>query len=501
VEALLNTRAGRIAAVYAIVLIHVVDTSIANVALYSIANDLRFDPYAGQWVVTAFGVGMAAAIPFVPRLTAWLGPRCALSCMLLVSALSIAWCGAADGFQSIVAARAVQGVTSGAVVLLCQRLLLAYVGADRRAFGLGLWTSAIAIAPVLGPFLSATVIHSLSWRWLFIGQLPLLAICAVCIRNEFAVRREGTDPTPSLGLFLCFASTLLAIQLLGERWISPDAVGMPGADTLLVAAIASGAACVWILKRLGQRLFNWSILLRLRFLRPTATGATVNGLALLNGIIYPLWLQTEFGMDILDLAKILAAGGLVAGGLSPLLGRVQRKSSYPLLVLSGLVCIAVSFVCCARLQPGASFAMLMLPRVLLGLGIGLCSPLGYLAVADLHSEQVLEANSLGMFARAILGNMIVLIGADSIGRSASSAYESLVASGFAPGCCGASALEPGTNLVALAQQWSLTAAMHLAYTACALGAAALAAIWVVQIARQSLFTSSIHGSLNAPQKT
>ena len=278
----------RIAALYLITLIHVVDSSIANMAVLSISSDLRFHPHQGQWIITAFGIGLAAAVPFVTRWTDWLGTRAALGWALLASASAMLACALASNLVDIVVARFVQGMFSGVAVLLCQRQLMAELGTNRRAFALGLWTSAIAIAPVIGPFFGAVVIQQLSWRWIFLLQLPLLGLSAACIAQALGLRRTGDKAAPSMALFGTVALAMGALLVSIDQLLAGDG---HVAAFLMACALVATFACRALLHREGQSLFNWALFTHGNYARSMGTVATLNGLAMLNGLIYPLWLQ------------------------------------------------------------------------------------------------------------------------------------------------------------------------------------------------------------------
>jgi MFS transporter, DHA2 family, multidrug resistance protein len=433
------------------------------------AIDLCVDPLDGQWIIVAFGLGMAAAIPFAPGLVAWLGPRAAFTAVLCVSVLAIAWCGVASSFVQVVASRGLQGVTSGCVVLLCQRLFMAEVGEQRRAFGLGLWSSAIAIAPVAGPFVGALAIEWLSWRALFLGQVPVLVACALLLGSELSVRITGQAPAPRALHALSLGLALLLVQL------GMDAVMSIGeTDSLLTVGYFAGAAlsCAVLfasLSRAHARLFDWSLLADRSFVVHTVLGAGLNGLVMLTSLIYPLWLQTELGLGVLDVAQVLAAGGVIGGTLSPLIGRMKKKELFPLLVSAGFVLFVLSFWLSTRLDHGSSRFDLSLPRVLLGFGIACCSPLGFLAVAKLEQKRVLEANSLGMFARAIVGNAVVLIGSEGIRVLIARYREHAIADGYGANLLGKA--EPSVRaLSAMLSSAATTHAMHMVFGFCAAAA-------------------------------
>lgn len=420
----------RVLAVYVILLIHVMDTSIANVALLSITTDLRMDAYDGHWIVTAFGVGMAGVIPFVPKIVEWLGAATALTVVLATSALSIALCGLGDSFGVLVLSRFLQGASSGGVVLLAQRLMLGYVGPSRRAYGMALWTSAISIAPVLGPFLGAAVIGFLNWRWLFIGQVPLLLAASVFIADEFSLRIQADTTRPDGLPPLLFCSAMLCMEFGLSEALH---VGTSG-GSLALLCLAAVPTLLFLLRfrlsRSATTLFDWSLLRNSAFRGYIANAAALGAISVSTAIVYTLWLQVQLDLATLDVARVLAAGGLVAGGLTPFIGKIKRRTWFPLLICMGLLCFIESLYLCTRLTVSASLFDLVLPRVLAGLGTALCSPAGYMAISTLDSTRILQANSLGMYLRTMSSSVLVLLSAEGARRVAAFVSELELANGF-----------------------------------------------------------------------
>lgn len=449
-----------ILAAYLILLVHVIDTSITNVVLVPITTDLMIDAYDGHWMISAFGVGMAGVIPFVPKLVEWLGDAAALSAVLALSILSIALCGAADSLCILVVSRFLQGVSSGAVVLLMQKLMMKYVGPERRAFGLALWGSAISLAPVLGPFIGAVTIGYFNWRWLFFGQLPILVLAAMVIKDEFSIRiaNRGRHLRPAPVLLFCGA--MLSLEAGLDELISIDPAGMDKAAFLLSAVVLLLGVLQVMLKRANASLFNWWLLRDRVYRCYTGNAATLGAVSVGTSLVYTLWLQMQLDLAILDVAKVLSSGGLLAGTLSLAIGRMKRKDLFPWFIGAGLVSLMMSYLLCTRLNASASMFDLVLPRVLAGLGTGLCSPSGFMAVSGLDASKVLPANSLGMFIRTMFSTLLLVLSSGAARQLEMFFSQTSLANGFGTPLDGAASAASAQATHGLLLRMSGTDAMH-----------------------------------------
>ncbi|QJE03666.1 multidrug efflux MFS transporter (plasmid) [Massilia forsythiae] len=453
----------RLLAAYLILLVHVMDTSIANVALLSVTNNLMIDAYDGYWMITAFGVGMATAIPFVPRVVDWLGAATTLTLVLGLSILSIALCGVADSFALLVLSRLLQGVTSGGVALLMQKLMMNYAGPERRAYALALWTSAITISPVFGPFIGAFVISFLDWHWLFLGQVPILVGAAMVIHDEFALTPSNPEKAPSLVSLCCFGGAMLCMEMVLREILTTEYrapwAPLPWAGGTIVLLAQS-----WLRqRRTKSTLFDWQLLRNSAYLSYMLSASILSAITLCTSVVYTMWLQVVLQLGVLDVAKVLAAGSLIAGGLTALIGCIKNKRWLPLIVTAGMACQITSFFLVTRLTTEVSLSDLALPRIVAGFGVALCSPLGYLSVSELEANRVLAANSLGMFVRTMCANILVPFGSEGLGRLALLVGALALADGFGVRHDGAYDLGMARQLHGVLATLSATVALHVIY--------------------------------------
>jgi DHA2 family multidrug resistance protein len=138
----------------------VLDTTIANVSLPTIAGGLGVSPNQGIWVITSFAVANGVSVP----LTGWLMRRYGVvrtfvTCVSLFTLASML-CGLAWSFGSLVAFRVLQGAVSGPMIPGSQALMLAIFPASRRGAALALWSMTTLIAPILSTRRVSTMLSS-----------------------------------------------------------------------------------------------------------------------------------------------------------------------------------------------------------------------------------------------------------------------------------------------------------------------------------------------------
>ncbi|MFR0873596.1 MAG: MFS transporter [Bilophila wadsworthia] len=155
----------------------VLDSTIANVALPTIAGNLGVASSQGTWVITFFGVANAIAIP----LTGWLARRMGevrlyfWSTFLFVVASFL--CGISSSLGMLIICRILQGAAAGPLIPLSQSLLLACYPREKRGIALSLWSMTIVLAPILGPILGGYICDNYVELDLFVN-VPVGAVCS-----------------------------------------------------------------------------------------------------------------------------------------------------------------------------------------------------------------------------------------------------------------------------------------------------------------------------------
>ena len=174
---------------------NVLDTSIANVALPSIAGNLGASANQGTWVITSFGVANAISVP----LTGWLVQRLGAVRLFIASVLLFvvtSWlCGFAPSLGALIFFRVLQGLVAGPMIPLSQSLLLSTYSPQRAGTALSMWAMTTLVAPVAGPLLGGWITDNYSWPWIFYINIPVGLLAAGV---TWAIYRHRETPTRKL---------------------------------------------------------------------------------------------------------------------------------------------------------------------------------------------------------------------------------------------------------------------------------------------------------------
>lgn len=447
----------KVAAVYVILILHFMDMSVANIALVPIALDLGIEAYRSQWIIVAFGIGIVAAIPAVPPLVRWMGGRAAFSAVLATSLGALLLCGITNNFWLLLAGRLLQGLASGAVLLLAQKQLLSLMKESGAALAMSLWISALAIAPVVGPLAGAIVVDAVGWHWIFLGQVPILLLCAFVIRGELGVTPQREGSPPSALLVLALLGVLLFGQLALEAFLDKAQDAGAARWAYLGAAAASLAVLRWHTRVRSAPLFDWGLLRNGPYAAYLFLNTMQGALLVMTAVIYTLWMQLQLQLPLPQVALILSSTGVIAGVLAPLIGKYATARQQPVLVLAGVFLFIASMLLTARLTLASHGLELVLPRVVCGLALALLAPASYLMIASLPEPRQLEANSLALFGRLIGINVLLIAGVAIARQLADAAAGHAGADGLA--ASGAEALQAWSATQGMQQTMVLSAAL------------------------------------------
>jgi EmrB/QacA subfamily drug resistance transporter len=171
----------------------IMDTTVVNVALPTLARDFGVDNSAVEWVVTGYLLSLAVWVPA----SGWIGDRFGTKktflFALVVFTTGSALCGAAWSVESLIAFRLLQGVGGGMLTPVGTAMLFRAFAAHERAQASAVLTVPTAIAPAVGPVLGGWLVDYATWRWIFYLNVPI-GIAAFAFALLFL--REHVEPGP-----------------------------------------------------------------------------------------------------------------------------------------------------------------------------------------------------------------------------------------------------------------------------------------------------------------
>jgi EmrB/QacA subfamily drug resistance transporter len=452
---------GLIATVSVGALVTVLSATIVNVAIPTLGRDLDASLLQVQWVATAYLLSLTAVIP----LTGWASERFGTRRVWLVALGSFlcgsVLCAVAWSAETLIAARVLQGLGGGLVLPVGQAIVVRR--SDPRRIGEVL--SIIALVnlsgPTLGPVLGGLLVGEVSWRWLFLinvplGVIPFLAGLRILPR-ESGTRGRRLDVR---GLMLLPPG--LALVTYGLARIASGG----GADAAAVGTLAGGLGLVGAFvahaRGLGRDALLDMGLLVDRGFRACATMAASFG-ALMFGMLFllPIYWEAVRGHSPLQAGVLMVPQGI--GSLISLLvvGRLADRHGSRVVVLVGLVIASLATVPFALADESTSTPLLLGVLVLRGIGLSaVLTPANAAAFRNVPRASVPHATSLLTVLLRVGGSLGVAIVAAVLQSRVSAAL---------PGVSPARQLEilhngAGGVAATVAPAFAVTAALLLALT-------------------------------------
>ncbi|PZP21987.1 MULTISPECIES: DHA2 family efflux MFS transporter permease subunit [Pseudomonas] len=384
----------------------VLDTTIANVALPTIAGNLGVSSEQGTWVITSFAVCNAIALP----LTGWMARRFGevklfLAAVMLFVITSFL-CGIARSMPELVLFRALQGFVAGPLYPMAQTLLLAIFPAAKRGMALALLAMVTVVAPIIGPIAGGWITDNYSWPWIFFINVPIGVFACLVVWSQLGKRPEKIvhQPIDYVGLSLLVIGVGLLQVVLDKGndldWFESTFIQVGGA----VAVVALIALVIWELTD-KHPIVNLSLFRYRNF--SFGTLALVLGYSGFFGInlLLPQWLQTQLGYTPVWAGLAAAPIGLLPVFLSPLVGRFAHKVDMRLLSGGSFLVIGASCFMRATFNTEVDYRHIAEVQVFMGLGIALFfMPTTSILLSSLPPKDIADGSGLATFLRVLGGS-------------------------------------------------------------------------------------------------
>src|SRR3712207_5690093 len=348
----------------------ILDATVVNVAINALTREFDTDLPTIQWVATGYTLALATVIP----LTGWAADRFGTKRLYMLSLVLFSagsmLSGLAWSAGSLIGFRVLQGLGGGMLMPLGMTILTRAAGPQRVGRVMSIIGVPMLLGPILGPILGGWLVDDVSWRWIFLINLPIGAIAlALSLR---ILPRDSAQPHhrfDTLGLLLLSPGLALVIYGLAE---SASAGGF-GTPEVLVPALAGAALLVAFVLH-GLRTADALIDLRLFANRTfaTASGSLIlMTIAVFGGfLLLPLYLQAVRGESAFASGLLLAPQGFGAMVAMPIAGQLTDRTGVGRIVPVGLVLVGLSFLGLTQLEADTSYWLLSLDLFVMGVGMG-----------------------------------------------------------------------------------------------------------------------------------
>lgn len=386
----------------------VLDSTIANVAIPTIAGDLGASSSQGTWVITSFGVANAISIP----ITGWLAKRFGEVRLFLVSTLLFvlaSWlCGISHSLEMLIVFRVLQGAVAGPIIPLSQSLLLNNYPPEKRGMALAFWSMTIVVAPICGPILGGWISDNIHWGWIFFINVPI-GLAVVLISWKLLEGRESRishQPVNTVGLIL-LALGVGALQLMLDQGRELDWFNSTEIVVLtIIAAVGLIALIIWELTD-DNPVVDVSLFKSRNF----TVGCVSTSLAFLvysgTVVLIPLLLQQVYNYTATWAGLAAAPVGLLPILLAPIIGKFGNKIDMRILITVSFMVYALTFYWRAvTFEPEMTFMDVALPQFVQGLAVAcFFMPLTTITLSGLPPEKMASASSLFNFLRTLAGSI------------------------------------------------------------------------------------------------
>jgi len=371
------------------------DTSLVNIGLKTIAADLGTGVDVIQWVASAYLIALAVSLPLCSWLSRRLGPGRLWNGALVAFTITSCLCALAPDVGWLIAFRVLQGLAAGVLLPAGQAILGQVAGPQRMGRVMGVVGIAVVGAPTIGPTVGGLMLDHLSWPWLFLINLPLGAIALVLGLRTLPMDRGTPQGALHLGGLVTatvgVSAVVYGLSELGSRgsatavevWL-PVLVGL----VALVGFVTSSRSHERPLLDLGvfgNRAFA------------AATAASFFAGSAMFGAMFllPLYFQIVHGDGLLRTGLLLAAYGAGGAVALPIGGRLSDRYGGGAVAVAGNLASAVVILPMALL--GADASPWLVEPLLLVYGIATaCSgmPLISAAYASVRHDQIPDAAAL-----------------------------------------------------------------------------------------------------------
>ena len=411
----------------------VLDTTIVNVALPSIREDLAFTETSLVWVVNAYMLTYGGFLLLGGRLGDLYGQRRLFLLGTTLFTLASLACGLAGSQGLLVVARAVQGL-GGAVVsaIVLSLIMNLFTEPVERAKAMGIYGFVMAGGGSVGALLGGLLTDALSWHWVFLVNIPIgVAVYALTV----ILLRESRAPAGAARLDVGGAVTVTASLLLAVyAVVNGNEAGWTSAQTLTLLGAAAGLLALFLALETWVR--DPLMPLRLFRLRSVAT-ANVVGILWSAAMfawffVSALYLQLVLGYSAMQVGLAFLPANLIMAAFSlGLSAKMVMRFGIRVPLAAGLALTAAGLALFALSPVDGSFALHVLPGMaLLGIGCGMAmNPVLLAAMSDVpQSESGLASGVVntafmmgGALGLAVLASLaaartdrLLALGADSL---------------------------------------------------------------------------------------
>ncbi len=364
------------------------DTSIANVALPTLAQAFTASFQEVQWVVIAYLLVITTLIVSVGRLGDLIGRRRLLLAGIILFTGASVLCGVAPTLWLLIAARAVQGLGGAIMMTLTMAIVGETVPKAKTGSAMGLLGTMSAIGTALGPSLGGFLIAGIGWRAIFLVNVPLGILTFLLAHHYLPVDRRG--PKVDRAGFDNVGTLLLAFTLMAYALAVTIGRGSFGLINIVLLLAAAFGAGLFVLAeaRVASPLISLALFRNPLLSASLAMSALVATVVTTTLVVGPFYLSLALGLDAAMVGLVLSVGPLVAALTAAPAGYFSDRFGAHSMTIIGLIGMAAGSAILSMLPARLGIFGYIVPIAVITGGYSLFQTANNTAVMiDIHPDQ------------------------------------------------------------------------------------------------------------------
>ncbi|PWK92470.1 DHA2 family multidrug resistance protein [Fulvimonas soli] len=381
----------------------VLDTTIANVSLPTIAGNLGVSVNQSTWVITSFAVSNAIALPLTGFLTRRFGEVKLFVWSTLLFSLASFLCGIAQSMGMLILFRAIQGAVAGPMYPVTQSLLISIYPPAKRGMALALLAMVTVVAPIAGPILGGWITDNYSWPWIFFINVPIGIFASMVVTNQMRGRVDATmRPRMDYVGLITLVIGVGALQIVldkgnDEDWFNSQFIVVAS----IVSAIALAVFLIWELTD-EHPIVDLKLFRHHNFRFGTLALVLAYASFFSIGLLVPQWLQRNLGYTSTWAGFATAPIGILPVLLTVVVGKYATRTDLRLLASAAFMVMGVTCFLRSDFYLDIDFAHVALVQLLQGLGVALFfMPVTTILLSDLQNNEIAAGGGLATFLRTL----------------------------------------------------------------------------------------------------
>ena len=391
----------------------VLDSTIVNVGLPKIMASFGVGIDKIEWVLTAYMLALAVALPT----SSWLADRFGYKRLYFLGLMLFTFgsflCGVSGNENTLIISRVIQGLGAGCLMPLGMAIISREFPPEQRGIALGFWAIAAAASVSFGPLIGGFLVDNFTWQLIFDVNVPIgiLGMAATII-----IQQEYKNPKirkfDYVGFFSIIVFLPLVLFALTEGNAATNSSGWHAPYVLACFAISAIALAIFLTAEflVEEPLIDLRLLTNHNFAISNVIMFIFSVGMFGSTFLLPLYLQNSLGYTAIMAGAVFLPVGIIQGILSPIAGLFGDKANPKIPILVGIILLAMSFLLNSRLSYLTEHHFIMVSLYLRGVAMGLIfTPISALALVEIPREKMAQASGIMNVIRQLGGSFGVAL--------------------------------------------------------------------------------------------